>query len=58
LLEQSLLLTMPIQDKQFILTHTHADDISDMFAYLSDEELKECLKLLNKQDQKKGLGFE
>ena len=50
-----LITDMPVQDKQFILTHTHADDISDMFAYLSDEELKECLKLLNKQDQKRVL---
>lgn len=50
-----LITDIPIQDKQFILTHTHADDISDMFAYLSDEELKECLKLLNKQDQKRVL---
>lgn len=50
-----LITGLPIQDKQFILTHTHADDISDMFAYLSDEELKQCLNLLNKQDQKRVL---
>ena len=50
-----LITGLPIQDKQFILTQTHADDISDMFAYLSDAELKQCLNLLNKQDQKRVL---
>lgn len=47
-----LITDLPDKDKQFILTHSHADDISDMFAHLSDEELKECLNFLNKQDQK------
>lgn len=42
-------------NKQYILSNSHVDDVSDMFAYLSDEDLKGCLRFLHTQDRQRVL---
>ncbi|KKP35878.1 MAG: Magnesium transporter [candidate division TM6 bacterium GW2011_GWF2_32_72] len=40
------------EDKEFILRSTDIDELTDLFEYLSDEELKKYLSMLTSQDRK------
>jgi len=46
-----------IEDKSNLLKNSYANEITDLFDFLSDEELKGCLDVLHKQDRQQVLSL-
>lgn len=56
-LQKSVLQALPDNIKIQLLQSSHADDLTDLFDDLSDDELKSCLELLHKKDRQKVLSL-
>src|SRR3990167_10425090 len=50
-LMRKILSTLNTVDKSHLLKNSHADEITDLFDLLSDEELASCLEILHKKDR-------
>ncbi len=55
--KEKVLLTVDDAQKSYILRHTPADDLTDLFDILSDEDLKKCLEVLHKKDRQRVLSL-
>lgn len=56
-LKEKVLLALDDTHKAYILRHTPADDLTDIFDLLSDEDLKKSLEVLHKKDRQKVLSL-
>jgi len=56
-LMKTILLTLNTADKAHLLKNSHADEITDLFDVLSDEELASCLDILHKKDRQQVLSL-
>ncbi len=56
-LMRTILSTLNAADKAHLLKNSHADEITDLFDLLSDEELATCLDILHKKDRQQVLSL-
>ena len=56
-LMRTILSTLNTADKSNLLKNSHADEITDLFDLLSDEELATCLDILHKKDRQQVLSL-